>query len=46
MISDWADFLVQRHDVFGVSVQNWMPIAAVMVIAAIIWSVCKVELAS
>jgi hypothetical protein len=42
MASDWADFLVQSHDVFGVSLQNWMAIAAVVVIGAIIWSVGKI----
>jgi hypothetical protein len=31
----------QKHDVFSVTLQNWMAIAAVVVIAAIIWSVCK-----
>jgi hypothetical protein len=41
LVSDWADFLVQKHDVFGVTLQNWMVIAAVVVIAAIIWSVGK-----
>jgi hypothetical protein len=42
MVSGLADFLVQRHDIFGVAVQNWMPIAAVMLMAAIIWSVGKI----
>jgi hypothetical protein len=38
MVSDWGSFLVQTHDVFGVTFQNWMVMAAVMVIAALIWS--------
>jgi hypothetical protein len=42
MLSHWPDFLVQAHGVLGVSLQNWMAIAAVMVIATIIWSVGKI----
>jgi hypothetical protein len=34
----WRGFLVQTHDVLGVTFQNWMVIAAVIVIAALIWS--------
>jgi hypothetical protein len=36
-----ADFLVQKHDVFGVTLQNWMVIAAVVVIAALVWSASR-----
>lgn len=42
MVSDWADFLVQKHDVFGVKFQNWMVIAGLMVVAALIWSAGKI----
>jgi hypothetical protein len=38
MVSDWADFLVQKHDVFGVTLQNWMAIAAVVFVAALVLS--------
>jgi hypothetical protein len=41
MHSDWGDFLVQKHDVFGVALQNWMVIAGLIVIAAFIWSIGK-----
>jgi hypothetical protein len=33
LVSDWADFLVQKRDVFSVTLENWMAIAAVVVIA-------------
>jgi hypothetical protein len=36
-----SDFLTHQHEVYGVTVQNWMVIAIVMVVGAIIWAVKK-----
>jgi hypothetical protein len=38
MVSDLADFLVQKYDVFGVTIQNWMILAATMVVVILFWT--------
>ena len=37
MVSDFADFLIQKHDMLGVAIQNWMIMAAFMVVVALFW---------